>query len=594
MPTGNSSPAITMRLHFSSKGGANRQRGARLLARVLLLAALAITPAWKAASAQELSEEAKKAMAEGDALLQHHKYDKALEAYHKADKLSHGASVICLLRMVRAERKLGDLDSAMDHAKKAAKVAGDNKSWAAAAHFVEGTLLMDEAGKPSDKKWKEAEQEFREALALAPSVATVHYELGLVLMKQERDAEGIEEMKAYLAVPGGEPKAVAKARQMEANPIYAREPLAPDFTFATIEGARLSNTTLRGKVVLLDFWATWCPACRESVPTLRGIRKKYANREFELVGVSADDDESACKDFAAKNKMDWKEHADLSGQVREAFEIEGLPTYVVLDKDGVVRLRRVGFNSSVGSEIEEAVDKALKAAPNPKLATAASAASSAESGGRPATAEAASAQAGSESATAADSDDDDVVKGTVTGNLYHNEELGLSYRFPEGWTAAKPEALRARNAATVAAMKAAMEKQAGNLPGEVHLIVNKTIFYASRRGGGSATSLDLPSILITATEWPMGELSLEFAAENAHAFERTGMKMVGEPQEFDAGEQRCFRTDFSDTTHSPQRWLAKIDTTVEGYLVTISIWAGSQEELSRIAATAGTLAFSKQ
>jgi peroxiredoxin len=581
-----------MRLTFSSGGRAESKEAARLAARMLLLAAVAFAPSWKAAFAQELSEEAKKEVAEGDALYQHRKYDKALEAYRKADKLSHNASAACLLRMVRAERKLGDLGAAMDHAKKAEKVAGDNKIGAAAAHFVVGSLLADEAGKPSDKKWKEAEQEFRQALVLAPSVAAVHYQLGLVLMKQERDAEGIEEIKAYLAMPGGDPKVVAKAQRMEANPVYAREPMAPDFSFPTVEGATVSNATLRGKVVLLDFWATWCQACRESVPTLRDIRKKYANREFELVGISADNDESTCKSFADKNRMDWKEHADLSGQVREAFEIEALPTYVVLDKDGVVRLRRVGFGSSIGSEIEEAVGKALKKAPDPKLAAAAAA--SAQPSEPPEAVEKAPAQPSADSSPTAETVDDAVENGTVTGNMYRNEEIGLSYRFPEGWTAAKPEALRARNAASYAAMKAAFEKQAREMPGEVHMVAPKVIFYASRRGGGSATSLDIPSILITATEGVMEELTRNFVATSARAFERTGLKMVGEPQEFDAGEQHCFRTDFADMAHAPQRWLTKIDTTVEGYLVTVQIIAGSQQELSRIAATAGSLTFSKQ
>jgi thiol-disulfide isomerase/thioredoxin len=583
-----------MRLYFSRGPEAKCEGAARLLGRILLLAAVAIAPAWKAAFAQDLTEEAKKEVAQGDALFQHRRYDKALEAYRKADKLSHNASAVCLLRMVRAERKLGDLDAAMDHAKKAVKVAGDNKVWAAAAHFVVGSLLADEAGKPNDKKWKESEQEFRQALALAPSVAVVHYQLGLVLMKQERDAEGIAEMKAYLAMPGGDAKVVAKAQQVEANPVFAREPLAPNFSFPTIEGATISNSTLRGKVVLLDFWATWCEACRESVPTLRDIRKKYANREFELVGISADDDESTCKSFADKNRMDWKEHADLSGQVRDAFEIEALPTYVVLDKDGVVRLRRVGFGSSIGSEIEEAVDKALKKAPDPKLAAAVAAASSAETTGRPEIAETIPGQPGSDSSAAAESDDDPVENGTVTGNLYHNEELGLSCRFPGGWTAAKPEALRARNAATYAAMKTALEKQARDMPGEVHMVVPRTIFYASPRGGGSATSLDVPSILITATEGMMEELSLDSVAPNARAFERAGLKMMGEPQEFAAGEQHCFRTDFADTARTPQRWLTRIDTTVEGYVISVQIIAGSQQELSRIAATAGSLAFAKQ
>jgi len=97
------------------------------------------------------------------------------------------------------------------------------------AHMVRGALLSQMAVKSKDKKLKEAEDEFRQALALDPTQASARFSLGFILMRQERDAEGIAELNVYVGLPGADPKTVQKARTIIADPIRAREPLAPDF-----------------------------------------------------------------------------------------------------------------------------------------------------------------------------------------------------------------------------------------------------------------------------------------------------------------------------------------------------------------------------
>ena len=133
----------------------------------------------------------------------------------------------------------------------------------------------------------------------------------------------------------------------------------------------MNNATLRGKVVLLDFWGTWCPPCRESVPTIKNVKKKFAGKGFELVGISSDDDEDVWRTFVESKQMDWHEYIDLSGDVLQAFNIDSFPTYVVVDKDGVIRYRQSGYGDTTEGELEDAISKALKRNSDPALANAA-------------------------------------------------------------------------------------------------------------------------------------------------------------------------------------------------------------------------------
>jgi len=306
------------------------------------------------------SLEVSQALGQGDASMSVRAYDKALDAYHHADKLSHHTCAVCLLRIVNIQRKAGDFDGALDTAKKAVAAAGNNKVLAAQVHLVRGSLFTAMASKPGDKKLREAEEEYRTALALAPELSITHRNLGIALIKQERDAEGIAELNLFIAAPGNSTKFIEEARAIVANPIRAREPFAPDFAFTSLEGARISNAALQGKVVLLDFWATWCPPCRQSVPVIAGLRKKYADKPFEILGISADPDERTLRTFVEINHMNWTEYLDLSEAVSSAFNVDSYPTYIVVDKEGVVRYRQSGFGPEVEGALEDVINKALK------------------------------------------------------------------------------------------------------------------------------------------------------------------------------------------------------------------------------------------
>ncbi len=339
----------------------------------VVIALVIVSAAVKPGLGQSNSDAVSAALTQGDDFLKKKDFPKAMDEYRKADKLAHHVCAECYLHMFALDRQSGDLAGALEDAKRALKAAGDDKLTATRAHLLRANLLVQMAGKPTDKKLKEAEEETREALTLEPDQAITHYNLGYILLREERDSEGVAELNTFIAAPGANPKAISKARSYIASPIRAREPFVPDFSFATVEGQMISNTALKGKVVLLDFWGTWCPPCRASVPMLSQLRKKYAEKPVLMVGISSDENEQAWKHFIAANHMDWPEYIDLSGKVREVFEVHSYPTYFVVDREGIIRFRKSGFGQESQSELEEAIDKALKRPPETRAADSASA-----------------------------------------------------------------------------------------------------------------------------------------------------------------------------------------------------------------------------
>jgi len=552
---------------------------------------LACLSAASVAAAQKPADPVAQAVAAGDLFESHKKYDVALDAYRKADSLSHHSSASVYMKMAGAERKLGDFPSALNDAKKAGKIAGDDHAVAVQADLFQAALLSQMAGKPNDKKLKEAEDALRQAVALDGQQTMAHFDLGVVLIRQERDADGIAELKTYVSMPGADPKLVAEANRIIANPIRGREPFAPDFSFVTMDNQTVSNGSLRGKVVLLDFWGSWCPPCRESVPVMRNIERKYADKPFQLVGISSDDDADVWRTFVAAQHMDWAEYLDSTDRVQQAFQIESFPTYVVVDRDGVIRFRQSGFGDTSAEEIEDAINSALKRRSDP--AVAAAAASSVAETPAPAPAPAASPAAASGAASAAAPPDaaaeiagqtplEAVEAGTVAAGVYKNAELNMSYEFPRGWMPAQPGVLHGVNVRGQAVAEANALQQRPGFDTR-HLIVPKVVFYASRRGDGDGQKLSLPCLRIQARPAQLGATSPEaFHRLTQSMATAMNMKIIAEPTQFKVKDHDFLRADFerSSPVHAFE---AFIQTVAGDYSLTIEIFATSPDELQKAA-----------
>jgi len=536
--------------------------------------------------AQSPSDPVAKAISQGDLFQSKRKYELALDSYRKADKLSHHSSAAIYIKLAAVEIKMGDFPSALDDSKKAVKAAGDNKTLAVEAHLLRSTLLTQMSGKPSDKKLREAEDELRQALALDPAQPVTHYNLGMVLLKQERDADGLAEMNTFVAAPAADPATVAEARRIIVSPVRAREPFAPDFSFTTLEKENMSNASLRGKVILLDFWGTWCPPCRESVPILRNLNKKYSGKQFQLVGVSSDEDEDVWRTYIEAQHMNWSEYIDLSGDVQVAFKIESFPTYIVLDKDGVVRYRQSGLGESTQGDIEDAINKALKRNSDPALLAAASVPSASAPAGSTGDGPGSTATRNSDHGAASPQQPQ-----TGSGSLYRNDDLGFSFEFPQGWIAAKTESLAAVNESNEAAAKAALlQEHPEAASGNMRFSGSKIIFYASRKGEGDGQHMGVPSMRITVAPTRMDTLNANrFRDMTERMAAAADMKIVAPALEFLVKDHQFLRVDFERGAGRSRIYQSQIQTLAGDSLLTIDIFATSTDELQKIASTMQTM-----
>jgi thiol-disulfide isomerase/thioredoxin len=115
---------------------------------------------------------------------------------------------------------------------------------------------------------------------------------------------------------------------------------------------------LRGRVVLLDFWATWCGPCRVMSPTLSGLQARYGAQGLSVIGISTEEDEQVSL-FAQRMNMGYGVATDSNGDTTQAYTVSSLPTLFVIDKRGVVREVEVGYDSSREAGLESLIQSLL-------------------------------------------------------------------------------------------------------------------------------------------------------------------------------------------------------------------------------------------
>jgi len=113
-----------------------------------------------------------------------------------------------------------------------------------------------------------------------------------------------------------------------------------EMEFTAVDGRTYGLSEMKGKVVLIDFWATWCAPCVEALPKLAQLYSKYHVAGFDILGVSWDSDAVAFKKFLKQNRISWPQYFDgmKPGKWGEAFGIGGVPYTILVDKNGCVRV----------------------------------------------------------------------------------------------------------------------------------------------------------------------------------------------------------------------------------------------------------------
>lgn len=139
---------------------------------------------------------------------------------------------------------------------------------------------------------------------------------------------------------------------------------APPFSLTTLDGKAVSLASLKGKVVLLDFWASWCGPCRKSMPHMEQTWQKYQSKGLVIVGVNVDKEPEKARAFLAKLAQTvtptYPLAMDSSAKVMGAYQVMSMPTAFLIGKDGVVQQKFVGFSERIAGELEAELARVLK------------------------------------------------------------------------------------------------------------------------------------------------------------------------------------------------------------------------------------------
>ncbi|HUL29819.1 MAG TPA: TlpA disulfide reductase family protein [Thermodesulfobacteriota bacterium] len=131
--------------------------------------------------------------------------------------------------------------------------------------------------------------------------------------------------------------------------------LAPDFSLKSFDGQEVTLSQLKGKIVLLDFWATWCEPCRESIPHLIQLYKSYKESGFEVVGMNVDKgDREAVRRFITSMDIPYPV-VTVPEDVARNYRVTGIPAAFLIDKEGKIRERFVGFSGAIAQQLTSKV-----------------------------------------------------------------------------------------------------------------------------------------------------------------------------------------------------------------------------------------------
>jgi peroxiredoxin/outer membrane lipoprotein-sorting protein len=195
------------------------------------------------------------------------------------------------------------------------------------------------------------------------------------------DAKEYKVLQITVIPPGGQGEMVYKITSLQANPSFpegtftftpppgAKEYAppkeenlegqpAPDFSLQSLEGKTYKLSDLKGKVLLLDFWATWCPPCREELPIIEKLHKEFSGKGLVVLGIN-DENKATVQQFVKQQKLTFTNLLDSGGAVARAYKVTAIPRVILIDKDGKIVKDITGYSPENEKILRELITKLL-------------------------------------------------------------------------------------------------------------------------------------------------------------------------------------------------------------------------------------------
>jgi thiol-disulfide isomerase/thioredoxin len=323
----------------------------------------------QAAQGYKTNPKFRTAISDGKLLASNQEYELAIAAYEETSEIAGGKDKGCLRALIELQIKYGTYDDAIDtaHAFRAIATTPAEKSYAEASR---GRVLFLQAEPQSGSQYdtkllNDADAALKAALVLDPKNAAAYLMDGEVLVHLGHTEAARTQFKACLTSIKPDDPSYGRAQRFAQDPALALQQMAPAFTVTTLDGSRFNLDQMNGRVVLIDFWATWCVPCRKELPHLKQIAKDFAGQPLVVLSISWDEDVPTWKDFVTKNGMTWPQYYDTNHRLGQLFEIEGIPSYFTIDSDGVLTAEMLGGGSDVEAKLKKLVARAKANQPAP-------------------------------------------------------------------------------------------------------------------------------------------------------------------------------------------------------------------------------------
>jgi thioredoxin-like negative regulator of GroEL len=300
---------------------------------------------------QAANPEPERELAAGKLAAEQGAFEDAATHFNQANQLRDNKCSECYVWLARIDMAAGRLDQALTQIEKGVTTAVSGPELAS-AQLYRGLIL----GRQGDLA--RAEAAFKAASSANPGCLECRFNLGFVLLKESKDAEGVEVLKTIASEFSGTPRG-REIQRFIADPSRIRKNYAPEFSAKLRSGDEINLDSLKGKVVLLDFWGTWCGACRVSLPLLKELAARADPAKVAIISIDEADPRQKWEQFIQDNGMTWSQIYDGNRSLYRTFGVDAFPRYFILSRDGIILEQFKGWNQDGKATISDAIARAL-------------------------------------------------------------------------------------------------------------------------------------------------------------------------------------------------------------------------------------------